>query len=124
MRAFHCPAVVADEVRNLAAKSAEATKQSIQLIIDSTEKVTGGIEIASKLETIHLEITQKNEEVNDLIVQIDTTTAVQAKTILRITEGHEQISTVVQTNATTSEESSASSEELSAQATILREKIQ
>jgi len=92
-----------------------------QQVDSGADQVSSGAQAISQGAT---ELTQKNEEVNDLIVQIDTATAVQAETILRITEGLEQISTVVQTNATTAEESSASSEELSTQATMLREKIQ
>ena len=42
----------------------------------------------------------------------------------RLTRGLTQVSTVVQTNAATAEESSASSEELDAQAQILKQEVE
>lgn len=47
----------------------------------------------------------------------------EAEEIIEVTNGLDQISSVVQTNSATSEESAASSEELSSQAHILQELV-
>ena len=44
----------------------------------------------------------------------------QAKEIMQVTEGLDQISAVVQNNSATAEESAAASEELSSQANVLK----
>ena len=48
----------------------------------------------------------------------------QAISIAQVSEGVEQISTIVQTNAITAEQSAATSEELSSQSNILKELIE
>ena len=116
-------AVVADEVRSLAGKSAEASKSTQELItasIDAVEKGNVLVEDTAK----DMEETASNAGlVMESIVAIAQDAAKEADAVKNITMGLEQISSVVQTNAATAEESAASSEELSGQASILESLI-
>lgn len=116
-------AVVADEVRNLAAKSAEAAKQTADLVQKSTDKVAEGERMANESLKLLDDVAVKADLVDKAIKQIESDTQDQANAIVEINQGLSQVSAVVQTNAATAEESSASSEELAAQAQILREQI-
>ncbi len=116
-------AVVADEVRNLAAKSAEAAKQTAELIRRSTATVAQGTQIAEKTALILHDVAEKANVVNESIVKIDQASNEQAIAIEQIKQGLTQVSAVVQTNAATAEENSATSEEMSAQAATLREEV-
>ncbi len=116
-------AVVADEVRNLAAKSAEAAKQTAELIQRSVVTVAEGSQITAQTARILQNIEEKSNLVNESIVKIDRASADQAIAIDQVKQGLTQVSSVVQTNAATAEENSATSEEMSAQATTLREEV-
>lgn len=116
-------AVVADEVRSLAAKSAEAAKQTADLIQRSADTVANGEKMSAEAASI-LQNAEENERlVDDAIHQIAAASSEQADAIRQITQGLSQVSDVVQTNAATAEESSASSEELAAQAHAMRMEI-
>ena len=47
----------------------------------------------------------------------------QADAVVQVTQGMDQISSVVQTNSATAEQSAAASEELSSQASVLKELV-
>lgn len=113
-------AVVADEVRNLAAKSAEAAKQTAELIQQSNIKVAEGEKIASQTLVLLNEVAEKSAMVDEAIKEIEADSQDQTNAIVHINQGLSQVSSVVQNNAATAEESSASSEELTAQAQLLR----
>nr|WP_319488783.1 methyl-accepting chemotaxis protein [uncultured Caproiciproducens sp.] len=112
-------AVVADEVRNLASKSANAAKQTTDLIESSIQSVRNGTAIADVTAKGLNEIAAKVELVGETILKIDIASSDQATAIEQITSGVDQVSAVVQTNSATAEESAAASEELSAQAEML-----
>lgn len=113
-------AVVADEVRNLASKSAEASKNTAQLIESSIQAVENGTRIADETAVTMNTAVEGARDVVKVIEKISFASSEQAKSIAQVTQGMEQISGVVQTNSATAEESAASSEELSGQAQVLK----
>ena len=113
-------AVVADEVRNLAAKSAEAAKNTATLIENSIKAVDNGTSIVDNTAQSLQRIIDTTNKTIVLIDEIAQSSEEQASSITHVTLGVEQISEVVQTNSATSEESAAASEELSGQAQMLR----
>ncbi|MEG1207030.1 MAG: methyl-accepting chemotaxis protein [Angelakisella sp.] len=116
-------AVVADEVRNLAQKSAEAAKNTTALIEDTVNAVENGTKIADDTAKSLEMVVEKSGMVGDKINEIAAASDAQANAIIQVTMGIDQISSVVQTNSATSEESAAASEELSGQAQMLKELV-
>ncbi len=116
-------AVVADEVRNLAAKSAEAAKQTADLILKSAATVSEGEILADKTVQLLVDVSEKAALVEESIQEIESASSAQAAAIEQINQGLSQVSAVIQTNAATAEESSAASEELAAQAQVLQQEI-
>ena len=117
-------AVVADEVRNLASKSAEASKSTSVLIEGSVRSVEKGMKIADETANSLQKAVASTEHTVNAVDQITDAAAEQSKAISQVTLGMDQISSVVQTNSATAEESAAASEELSGQAVILKELVE
>ena len=113
-------AVVADEVRNLAAKSADAAKNTTQLIESSVKAVGNGASIAAETAEKLQSMKQKAKESSRLVDEITRASGDQANAVVQIMQGLEQIAVVVQTNSATAEESAAASEELNSQAQVLK----
>jgi methyl-accepting chemotaxis protein len=116
-------AVVAEEVRNLAARSANAAKETTDMIENSIKKVEGGTKIANETASKLSMIVDDVERVARLVNDIATASNEQATGIAQINQGVMQVSQVVQTNSATSEESAAASEELSSQAEMLKRQV-
>ncbi|MEY8353240.1 methyl-accepting chemotaxis protein [Lachnospiraceae bacterium 54-53] len=116
-------AVVAGEVRSLAEKSAEAARQTEDLIRHSSSTVSEGERLAAETAKILQGVLEKSDLVTEAIKQIKEASSRQALSIEEINQGLSQVSAVVQSNAATAEESSASSEELAAQSQILHQEV-
>ncbi|TCL65314.1 methyl-accepting chemotaxis sensory transducer [Hydrogenispora ethanolica] len=116
-------AVVAEEVRNLAARSADAAKETTALIEGTIKKVEGGTKIANNTAEALDRIVADVGKVTRLVGEIAIACREQATGIAQVNQGVMQVSQVVQTNSATSEETAASSEELSGQANLLREQV-
>lgn len=116
-------AVVAEEVRNLAARSANAAKETTEMIEGSIRKVEGGTRIASETAAALDDIVEGVAQVAALVGNISHASTEQAAGVSQINQGIMQVSQVVQTNSATSEESAAASEELTGQAEMLKEQV-
>ena len=116
-------AVVADEVRNLAAKSAEAAKNTTELIESTVNAVNNGTRLANETANSLSIVVEKSAIVNEKIQDIAKVSAEQAHAIAEINVGIDQISSVVQNNSATAEESAAASEELSGQANMVKSMV-
>ena len=113
-------AVVADEVRNLAAKSADASKDTASLIERTLQSVERGKTIADETASSLEKVLSNVNEANDMMESVVQNSHSQAESVSQITQGLDQISSVVQTNSATAEESAAASEELSGQAEMMK----
>jgi methyl-accepting chemotaxis protein len=116
-------AVVAEEVRNLAARSANAAKETTDMIEGSIKKTENGTKIAKETANALGEIVGGIQKVAELVNDIAVASNEQASGIGQINQGIMQVSEVVQNNSATSEESAAASEELSSQAELMKEMV-
>jgi methyl-accepting chemotaxis protein len=116
-------AVVAEEVRNLAAKSAEAAKDTERLIADSIEKAELGSRIADETAASLAEIVNGIGESSRLVSDIAKSSEEQSVGISQINQGIDQVAGVTQQNSATAEESAAASQEMSGQSLMLEEMI-
>ena len=116
-------AVVAEEVRNLASKSAEAARDTNDMIQNSINKAALGSRIAGETAASLGEIMAGINESSHLIAEIAKLSEEQSRGITLINTGIDQVALVVQHNSATAEESAAVSEEMSSQSEILRRLI-
>ena len=116
-------AVVADEVRNLATKSQEASASTATLIEDTVKAVKEGTRLSAETDEALKEVVIRAQKVTGAVNLISEATEEQSRDVAQVTTGIDQISSVVQTNSATAEESAAASEELSGQANLLKELI-
>lgn len=116
-------AVVAEEVRNLAARSANAAKETTVMIENSVIKVGKGMNIAEDTAKALEGIVDGVSKAADLVADIAYASNEQATAISQINEGIFQVSQVTQNNTATAEESAAASEEMTSQAQMLKEMV-
>lgn len=113
-------AVVADEVGNLASKSDKAAKATKDLIESSITAVTEGGDILQKVTEALGQTSESAGHVTGQMTIVVDAVENQTSALAQVTDGIDQISSVVQTNSATSEECAAASEELSSQASLLK----
>lgn len=113
-------AVVAEAVRNLADSSREAVKDTTALIEESLEAVYMGTKIAKETADDLNIVLETTEDSADKIQQITESLKLQQSSVEEIEEEADKVASVVETNAASAEESAATSQEMSEQATALR----
>lgn len=116
-------AVVSEEVRNLAARSAEAARETTTLIEGSIKHVAEGTKIANETASALTQIVEGITKAATLVNDIAVASNEQAIGVQQINIGITQISDVVHTTSATAEETAAASQELSSQAELLKNQV-
>lgn len=116
-------AVVAEEVRNLAARSANAAKETTGMIEESIKKAEDGKKITELTAEALNKVTENIASVADIVNGIAVASNNQASAISQINQAIEEVSKVTQTNTATAEETASASEELSSQAVLVKERV-
>ncbi len=112
-------AVVAEEVRSLAQRSAEAAKNTAELIEESVKNADAGVSLSDAVAKQLEEIVAGSVKVNDIVAEIAAASAEQSKGIGQINSAIGSVNQITQQNAANSEQSASAAEELSAQAAEL-----
>jgi methyl-accepting chemotaxis protein len=113
-------AVVAEEVRNLAQRSAQAAKNTADMIGESVKNAEEGVKISDEVAASFDKIAVSSKKVNDLIAEIAAASKEQSQGIKEVNDAVTQMDKVTQQNAANAEESASASEELSSQAQELQ----
>lgn len=117
-------AVVAEEVRNLAQRSAEAAKDTANLIIESQKNSEEGVDVVNLVAGILEKIVATTNKVTTLIAEVSAASTEQAQGIGQVNTAVSQMDKVTQGNAANAEESASASEELNAQASSLNNMVE
>jgi len=106
-------AVVAEEVRSLALRSAEAARNSADLIEGSVKKAEDGVAINQEVLGKLKQINQQVQKVNDVISEIASASEQQNDGVRQVNTAMEQMNNVTRQTAAISEKSASAAEELS-----------
>lgn len=116
-------AVVADEVQNLAGKSAEAAKNTADLIENALGAIKKGTAYAKSAESGLQSIVGQTSAVNQMVSDISSASEEEVRKLEQISVGIDQISVVVQQNSSIAEETAAASQGLSGETKQLKEMV-
>ncbi|MEI7473510.1 MAG: methyl-accepting chemotaxis protein [bacterium] len=114
-------AVVAEEVRNLAQRSAQAAKDTAEIIESNIHLSEQGVNVSRNVNESLAEINDQAQKVSELLDEVAAASQEQAQGIAQINKAISQMEQVVQSNASTAEESASASEELSSQSVNMKE---
>lgn len=109
-------AVVAEEVRNLALRSADAAKNTAELIDGTVKKIKSGSDLVAETNNAFAKVAESSSKVGELIAEVTAASNEQAQGIEQTNTAVAEMDKVTQQNAANAEESASASEELSAQA--------
>ena len=111
--------VVADQIRQLAEQSSKSAVDTRTLIEGAMSEIDNGNKVADRAVASLATVVEGIRKVADSSQELSTSSANQARTMESAEHDVNAISDVIQTNAAIAEESSATSQELSAQAVSL-----
>jgi methyl-accepting chemotaxis protein len=113
-------AVVAEEVRSLAMRSAEAARNTTQVIERSLKKAEEGVVINREASVAFEAIGKQVKKVVEVIAEIAESSQQQHDSVARINKGVDTVSRETQQSAAATEETASAAEELAAQAETMR----
>jgi methyl-accepting chemotaxis protein len=116
-------AVVAEEVRNLAQRSAEAARNTSDLIEEAQHRAEAGVQVSEEVESVLTQVKGAIQKVSDLVREVASASDEQARGAEQINTAVGQMDRVTQANAANAEQSAAASEELSSQSMELERMV-
>ena len=116
-------AVVAEEVRNLAMRSAEAAKNTANLIEDAVKNSENGVAINVEVLKNFQEISERTNKVSQVVAEIAAASEQQDQGISELNRAVEHLNQVTQQNAANAEESASAAEEMSSQSEEMRSMV-
>jgi methyl-accepting chemotaxis protein len=116
-------AVVAEEVRNLALRSAEAAKDTADLIGSTLEHIRGGSDTVKLAMEEFYKMGEDGKKVTAFLHEINAASNEQSTGIEQLNVGVQQMEKVTQQTAANAEESASASEEMNAQAEGLKDVV-
>ncbi len=114
-------AVVADEVKNLANRSSESAKETASMIKETLKNVENGMTISKELSELFKNDVANAKKVLEMNKEVETASGQQDEGIGQVNKAMIQFDTVVQTNASSAEETAGAAEELQGQVTSLND---
>jgi methyl-accepting chemotaxis protein len=116
-------AVVAEEVRNLAMRSAEAAKNTANMIVEAVKNAEDGVSANQEVLKSLEEINEQANKVAEVMAEIASATDQQSQGIEQVNVAVGQLNEITQQNAANSEESASAAEELASQAQEMRSMV-
>ncbi len=116
-------AVVADEVRGLAGRSAQAARDTTDLIQTTIERIRHGTQLASQVKDNFSEIESGSRSVSSLIDEIASATNETAQGVEQVNRTMAEMDKITQNTSATSEEVAAASRDLAEQANALNRMV-
>ncbi|HYD52097.1 MAG TPA: methyl-accepting chemotaxis protein [Gemmatimonadaceae bacterium] len=116
-------AVVAEEVRSLAIRSAEAAKQTAELIEGSVKSARGGEELSTAVVSRLRAIRDSARQVGEVMSGVVASAGAQREAVSQIAVALQEVHGVTQQVAANAEESAGAAEELSSQSAMMRELV-
>jgi methyl-accepting chemotaxis protein len=113
-------AVVAGDVRSLAMRSAEAARQTADLIDGTSGKVKTGATLVEKTNSAFGQVVENTGKVTHIVNEIAAASREQADGVEQINRAVSEMDKVTQQNAANAEESASSFQELNAQSETIR----